>query len=216
MEQHRDQHPKARTLPAVIPLVVHSNSTGHPWTAPTEISDLIDLDPATREVLRPHLPRLRFLLDDIAAIGLSALRARDLTPATRVMLALHKIAPRNTDLGSDMLKLVDDLRALSAGPHPVSELQAVMTYILIVGETTENDLDPLIEQLGPRAKEAIVTTAERLRAEGRAATLIELLTVKFGSVPETTIRTIRAAAPDSVDIWLHRLITAGTLDQVFQ
>ncbi|WP_433493166.1 hypothetical protein [Nocardia grenadensis] len=118
-----------------------------------------------------------------------------------------------------MLELVDDLRALSAGPNPISDLQAVMTYILIVGETTEEGLDPLIEQLGPRAKEAIVTTAERLRAEGRAegraATLIELLTVKFGSAPETTIRTIRAAAPDRVDTWLHRLITATTLDQVF-
>lgn len=221
--QHRDHHPHARTLPAVIPLVVHSNSTGHPWNAPTEISDPIDVDPATREILRPHLPRLRFLLDDIAAIDLAALRARDLTPATRVMLALHKIAPRNTDLGSDMLELVDDLRALSAGPHPISDLQAVMTYILIVGETTEEGLDPLIEQLGPRAKEAIVTTAERLRAEGRAqeraegraATLIELLTVKFGSVPDTTIRTIRTAAPDRVDTWLHRLLTATTLDQVF-
>ncbi|MEV0110247.1 hypothetical protein AB0H42_28460 [Nocardia sp. NPDC050799] len=72
-----------------------------------------------------------------------------------------------------------------------------------------------------------MTTAERLRAEGRAeglakgraegraATLIDLLTVKFGSVPETTIRTIRAAGPDSADTWLHRLIIATTLDQVF-
>lgn len=135
------------------------------------------------------------------------------------MLTLHKIAPRNTDLGSDMLELIDDLRALSTGPHPVSELQAVMTYILIVGDTTEDDLDPLIEQLGPRAKEAIMTTAERLRAEGRAQglaeTLIKLLTIKFGSIPDTTISTIRAATPDTVDTWLQRLITATTLDQVF-
>lgn len=221
--QHRDHHPKARTLPAVIPLVVHSNSTGQAWNAPTEISDLIDLDPGTRDILQPHLPRLRFLLDDIAATDLTALRARDLTPATRVMLALHKIAPRNNDLGSDMLELIDDLRALSTGPHPVSELQAVMTYILVVGDTTEDDLDPLIEQLGPRAKEAIMTTAERLRAEGyaegraegRAEVLIDLLTAKFGTVPDTTIRMIHAATPDSVDTWLQRLITAPTLDQVF-
>lgn len=32
--QHRDHHPKTRTLPAVIPLVVHSNSTGQAWNAP--------------------------------------------------------------------------------------------------------------------------------------------------------------------------------------
>ncbi|WP_280399048.1 Rpn family recombination-promoting nuclease/putative transposase [Nocardia carnea] len=217
--QHRNHYPRARTLPAVLPLVVHSNSRGDAWNAPTEMSDLFDIDPVTHDALQPYLPRFRFVLDDIAAIDLAALRNRDLTPATRVMLALHKIAPHNAELGTDLLELLDDLRILANGPQATAELQAVMTYILIVGETDEHDLDPLIEQLGPRAKEAAVTTAERLRAEARAeervSTLIELLTVKFGSVPEATLHTIRAATSDQVHTWLRRLITATSLDQVF-
>lgn len=159
------------------------------------------------------------MLDDIAAIDLPALHARYVTPATRVMLALHKIAPDNPDLGTDMLDLIDDLRVLASGPHGTAELQAVLSYILIVGDTTENDLDPLIEQLGPRAKEALMTTAERLHAEGRAETRAEILvaqlTAKFGAVPETTLHTIRTGSPEQFRIWLHRVLTATTLEEVF-
>ncbi|WP_067840935.1 Rpn family recombination-promoting nuclease/putative transposase [Nocardia lijiangensis] len=220
-------NPAARTLPAVVPLVVHSNHTGRPWTAPTELSELIDLDPATRQALSPYLPRFRFLLDDIAALDLPALRARDLTPATRVMLVLHKIAPGNTRLGSDLLALTDDLRSILDGPNGTHELQCVASYILIVGDTQEADLEPLIDRLGPRAKEAIMTTAERLRAEGHAAgraagraeeraeLLIEQLTHKFGSLPAGTIDSIRATDPALVRTWALRVLTANTLDDVF-
>ncbi|WP_435591509.1 Rpn family recombination-promoting nuclease/putative transposase [Nocardia sp. bgisy118] len=220
------QHPDARTLPAVVPLVVHSNHTGRPWNAPTELTELIDLDPTTQQALGPYLPRFRFLLDDIAALDLPALRARDLTPATRVMLALHKIAPGNTRLGVDLLALTEDLRAILDGPHGTDELRCVATYIYIVGDTHVDDLGPLIDRLGPRAKEAIMTTAERLRAEGhvegraegraegRVETLIDLLTVKFGSLPAEVIETVHAADSTQVRAWTSRILTADTLEDI--
>ncbi|MEV0709781.1 Rpn family recombination-promoting nuclease/putative transposase [Nocardia aurea] len=229
--QHRHQHPDQDTLPAVLPLVVHSNGTGRRWNAPTELSELIDLDPAARAALAPYLPRLRFLLDDVAALDLPALLARDLTPATRVMLALHKIAPRNTDPRSDILKLIDDLRVLASGPDGIAELQVVMTYILLVGDFAEADFDLLIDRLGPRAKEALMTTAERLRAEGRiegrdegrdeglvegaARVLTRLLTVKFGALPPATIHTIRTSQLTQIETWTTRVLTAATLDEIF-
>jgi hypothetical protein len=77
------EHPDAKTLPAVVPVVVHSNHTGRAWNAPTELADLIDLDPAARDTLDPYLPRLRFLLDDVAVLDLPALMTRNLTPAAR-------------------------------------------------------------------------------------------------------------------------------------
>ncbi|MFI2476271.1 Rpn family recombination-promoting nuclease/putative transposase [Nocardia xishanensis] len=217
------QHPDARILPAVVPLVVHSNHTGRPWSAPTELTELIDLDSSAREALGPYLPSFRFLLDDIAALDLRALRDRDLTPATRVMLALHKIAPGNTRLGVDMLPLTEDLRAILAGPSGMEELRCVVTYILIVGDTQETDLEPLIERLGPRAKEAIMTTAERLRAEGeamgeakgRANALVELLTIKFGTIPPGITDAIHSADPAEVRTWTTRVLTAPTLDDIF-
>ncbi|MET8774317.1 Rpn family recombination-promoting nuclease/putative transposase [Nocardia sp. NPDC004654] len=213
------QHPDTRTLPAVVPLVVHSNHTGRRWKAPTELTELIDLDSTTREALDPYLPRFRFLLDDVAALDLPALCARDLTPAARVMLALHKIVPGNTHLGVDLLPLIEDLHAILDGPGGTDEFQCVASYILIVGDTQQADLQPLIDRLGPRAKEAIVTTAERLRAEGRAEgranALIDLLTSKFGPIPARIADTIHAADPTQVRTWTVRVLTATTLDEVF-
>lgn len=177
----------------------------------------------------PTSPQFSFLLDDVAALDLAALRARDLTPATRVMLVLHKIAPGSSQLGDDMLELIEDLQAMKADPNV--DLRPTFSYILIVGDTPEEDLDPVIEQLGPRAKEAIVTTAERLRAEGeargeargkargraegRAETLIEQLTEKFGAVPAALVARVRAADVDRSREWTRRVLTANTLDETF-
>lgn len=63
------EHPKTDKLPAVVPLVVHASPDGRHWNTPTELTDLIDIDPATREALGEHLPRFRILLDDLTAYG---------------------------------------------------------------------------------------------------------------------------------------------------
>lgn len=205
-------------LPPVIPLVVHS---GEPraWAAPTDLSELIDLDSVADEELRRYLPRFEFLLDDVAALDLAALRARELTPETRVMLMLHKIAPGNTNLGHDMLILVDDLRILESDLHPSTDLKVHFHYLLIVGDTPETELDQVIEQLGPRAKEAIVTTAERLRAEGRVeercTLLLRLLEAKFGQLPPEVVSAVWAADPGQLLEWGPRILTASTLGEVF-
>ncbi len=224
---YRDHNPGTQTLPAVIPLVVHSNHTGKPWTYSTEIAELIDLDSAAREAIGPYLPQLRFLLDDIAPLDLATLRKRDLTPHTRIMLSLHKIAPRKEGPGPDILSLTDDLRALLHGPDGKAEFQAVLTYILTVSEATEADLVPMTDRLGPQAKEVLMTTAERLRAEGhaeghaegrateRAETLIELLTLKFGPLPAATVTRIRTAPPGQTHTWTTHIFAANTLDEVF-
>ncbi|MCU1640475.1 MAG: Rpn family recombination-promoting nuclease/putative transposase [Nocardia sp.] len=103
-----------------------------------------------------------------------------------------------------------------------------MTYILTVGETSDNDLGPVIDRLGPHAKEVIVTTAERLRAEGeargqargetrgRAETVLELLALKFGRLPAGITATVHAADAAQLRLWAARVLTAGSLDEVFQ
>ncbi|WP_162958720.1 Rpn family recombination-promoting nuclease/putative transposase [Nocardia yunnanensis] len=65
--------PDEKMLPAIIPLVVHASPEGRPWLHPTELSELVDIDPATRAALGDHLPRFRFLLDDLTAVDLPTL-----------------------------------------------------------------------------------------------------------------------------------------------
>ncbi|MFC9998489.1 Rpn family recombination-promoting nuclease/putative transposase [Nocardia sp. NPDC127526] len=161
-----------RWLPAVIPLVVHANPDGRSWNKPTDLADLIDVDPATREARGDLLPSFRFLLDDLTVQAVSALCARDLTPAARVLLVALKLATKNKHLGVELLPVAPDLNALVAAPGGTETLAWVATYIMKVGETPAADLKPLLDQLGPDAKgghhDNRGTTSRRRRSSGRS------------------------------------------------
>lgn len=237
--RYLEDHPHARLLPVVIPLVVHNSHSGGRWTAPTSLGDLIDIDidvggEASRgEDWETFLPRYSFLLDDLTGVDLAALRGRRLTPATVLLLVLQQIAPANRLREDDLLPLLDELRLLVASPGGIEVLQVIIHYILVVSDTTaDDDLAPIIEQLGQPAKEALMTTADRLRAEGeargetrgialgetlgRAAILLEQLTVKFGHLPVDVTDRVRAAGTGELETWAVRVLTASSLNEVFE
>lgn len=222
-----NKHPKTNTLPAVFPLVVYVSPDGRRWNRPTQLADLIDVDPATRAALGDHLPSLRFLLDDLTTADVTTLRARNLSPETFMMLVLLAIAPGNMHLIEDLKPLDKDIEAVWSGPSGKAELQCMARYIFKVSETSEYDLVPLIERLGPEAREIIMTTADRLHAEGEARAearavatwadaLLELLSQKFGAPTAQAIATVRGADLDRLRVWTTRVMGADTLDEVFQ
>ncbi|MFI1917899.1 Rpn family recombination-promoting nuclease/putative transposase [Nocardia sp. NPDC020380] len=214
--RYLDQHPNTRTLPAVIPLVVHASPHGRRWKYPTEFGELIDIDSATRTAMADFLPRFRFLLDDLTVVDLTALRQRKLTPAARIMLVLLKCAPGNPHLGGVLMLLLEDLRVMLAAPGGTADLESVVTYILTVSETSAVDLGPVIDRLGPSAQEATVTAAEQLRAEGRAQVLIEQLSLKFGSVPDQIVEKVHQGDPAELRMWTARILTASSSQEVFE
>ncbi|MFB8004106.1 Rpn family recombination-promoting nuclease/putative transposase [Nocardia sp. NPDC056000] len=213
--------PGARRLPVVIPVVVHCDPQGRRWSAPTELSDLLDIDPGARAALGDCLPRLRFVLDDLGATDVAALRARQLTEVTKVLLVTLKIAPGNRQLGHDLLPLARELQVLIE--HHPREFDQVVTYLWGVGQTDLAGFAPLIDQLGPRAKEMMMTAAEQFRTEGRAEgrlegraeSLHDQLTIKFGAVPDRIVSLLRMAEVSQLRNWNARVLTANTLDEVF-
>lgn len=231
-DRYLTQHPEATRLPAVIPLVVHHNR--RPWTGPTQLPDLFDLDRDTTEAVREYLPWFQFLLDDLTRLDEPALRARPLTPPVRITLLLLKIAAGNPRLAADLRRWADDLRAVLARPGGADEFVTLLRYIEIVGEAPTDELHDLVAQLGPEAEEAYVTTAEMLRAEGeargraegeargrtegeargRTEALVQLLTLKFGPLPQAALDAVHAAATDQLETWTARVLTADTLDEV--
>ncbi len=221
--RYLEEHPHTRTLPAIVPLVVHSAAHGRPWNTPTELSELIDLDPGTRTTLGDHVPSLRLFLDDLTTVDLETLRERPLTPAARLVFVFHKIVPGNAHLGTDLLAQIPDLQAVIEAPGSLDDLRSLVKYIFLVGETSEDDLAPVIDQLGPRAKEVVMTTAEQLRAkghaeglaEGQAEALTDLLTIKFGPLPIEVTDQIAKAEVTQLRTWLRSVLTATTLDEVF-
>jgi hypothetical protein len=237
-DRYLTDHPAATRLPAVIPLVVYHNR--RPWSSPTQVLDLVDLDPRVADAVRENLPRFQFILDDLTRVDERALRARPLTPPVRITLLLLKIAAGNPRLADDLQRWVDDLRAVLDWPGGMEQFVALLRYIELVGEAPTDQLHKLIAALGPEAEEAYMTTAEMLRAEGeargraegeargraegealgraegRAEALVLLLTLKFGQLPQAALDTVHAASTERLDTWTARALAAGTLDEVLR
>jgi hypothetical protein len=181
-DQYLRGHPKARRLPAVIPLVVHHGRSR--WAGSAQLLDLIDVGPADRRVMQGYLPRFEFLLDDLAGVDGPALRERDLTPSALITLLLLQTAPGNPKIPAELRPWAGQLRAILDQPGGGEAFIALLTYIELVSEVPASDLHDLAASLGPDAEEAYMTTADMLRAEGEARGLakglVRTLTVKFG------------------------------------
>ena len=112
---------------------------------------------------------------------------------------------------------MDDLLAL-ARRHDGKERLGLFTYSLGASKAPLETLRPIAARLGREAEEALMTTAQDLRAEGRAEgaadVLVRLLTRKFGRIPDSTEATIRAASPAQFEVWTDRLLGATSLDEV--
>ncbi len=220
-DQHLRGHPKARRLPAVIPLVVYHGRSQ--WTSPAQLLHLIDLDPAAMQAMQAYLPRFEFLLDDLAGIDSLRLCERKLTPPALITLLLLKTAPGNPRIPAELRPWASQLRAVLDQPGGGETFTALLTYIELVSEAPASELRDLAASLGPDAEEAYVTTAEMLRTEGeargeargRAEALLQVLTVKFGPVTEGVTQTVRAASSDQIQVWTARAVTAESLDRVF-
>lgn len=78
----------------------------------------------------------------------------------------------------------------------------------------DRNLTPQAPSFGPNAEEAYMTIAEQLRAEGRAEALMQVLTVKFGTLPADVPEKVRAASSGQVQEWTARAVTAEKLDEV--
>jgi len=90
-DQYEREHPKARRLPAVVPLVVYQGNDR--WTSPVQLLDVIDLSPAAKQEMQAWLPRFGFLLDDLTRADEDQLLARNLTPAALVTCGCSRPPP---------------------------------------------------------------------------------------------------------------------------
>lgn len=213
------QHPGATALPAILPAVVYQGR--RPWTAATELRDLLHLDAETAAGLGEYLPRMSYRLDDLTLVDVDTLRSRPLTPLLRSVLLLMRV-PDSPDVLGFLYSVTDDLAEVATGPHGLDRLFAAFTYIVNVSDVSADQLQPFARQLGPVAQEALMTTAEKLRAEGEArgralgeaGLLLEQLTVKFGPQDNAVEARVRTATSDQLHTWGRRILTATSVDGV--
>lgn len=114
---------------------------------------------------------------------------------------------------------IDDVRdVLQRYPDSREPMAAFLTYVQAGSETPPHRLAWLATQIGPEAEEVYMSTADVLRAEGRAehaaGVLLRLLARKFGAVPDQARDRTSTASIDQLDLWTMRVLDATTLDEV--
>lgn len=204
----------------IVPLVVYQGTRR--WSYPVELSELLDVDPETVRAADDCVPRFRFVLDDLTQLDEAALRARPVTTPVRLTVRLLRIVPAHGGDATAALtdRDIDDLRDLQRFPDWQRLLGALLTYIEIASETPPHKLASLAARIGPEAEEVYVSTADMLRAEGRAEgagrLLVRQLTRRFGAVPAEVRAAIDAATLEQLDTWSDRVLDPPTLDDVFR
>lgn len=222
-DQYEREHPKTRRLPAVIPLVVYQGPGR--WASPVQLLDLINLAPVEKHAAQAWLPRFEFLLDDLSRADEDQLLARELTPSGTVTLLLLKNARGNPQITAQLRQLDHLLRAVLGQPGGREEFSAMLKYIVLVSETPAGELRDLAASLGPDAKEAYVTTAEMLRAEGeargeargRAEDILVVFDQRGIDVDDKSHELIESCTDlDTLNRWFRRSLKVDKASDLFQ
>ncbi len=225
LERWTREHPDARRMPLVIPLVVYHGA--RPWNAPRSIAELFDVDAETLgDAADAVVPRFTYILDDLTQLAPEKLRERAL-PAFGA-LALWALQNAATGQFARTVGLVRDLfDDVHASQNGAEALGAIFRYLSIVtGDDDRNIVDEVLAELSEPVRENAMSLYDKLiaqgeakgRAEGEANALADvlskLLTLKFGALPEDIMARIGSASVDQLDRWVERVLTAESLDDV--
>jgi predicted transposase/invertase (TIGR01784 family) len=206
-----------RKLPPVIPVLVYNG--WEPWNVATDLGSLIgDLDP-TAEIYRPQL---RYRLVDEASYP-----REDLEAMNSPVADLFGIE-RSRDW-FEVRSIIHRLRQHLL-PSETSLRRAFETYLQIVilprfGLSLEEVSDTLtLEELETMLAESIDRWNREIREEGRqkgrqegeARIVLRQLRLKFGSLESDVEAQVRSADPDRLLEWSERVLTAKSLQEVFQ
>ena len=214
------QHPKATTVPAVIPVVLHQ---GHKaWDQPRALQELIDLPREALDLVGRHLPGLDFALLDLGPASKAELAAFPGPPLVRVTLVFMRaiVDPRYDPL--DALELLrSELRQLMVLPGGKARVKVVLRYT--VRARPELDVRRVADEFrrvaGDEAGEVVMSTAHELIETGRAQERRELLeaqlTEKFGKLAPAVLERLSAASAEQLKTWAIRFATVKRLEDVF-
>lgn len=226
-ERSRKEQPQA-CLPLVIAVIVSHAPDG--WTTSRALEDM--LDPAVRA--QPQLatlaPQFSLLIEDLAYLSDADLVVRSLAAFQKLALWLLRDARDPARLLDSFGTWSSAMVELLTGPEG-SELFATLTrYMFLVVDPVHRELlRAKIRLLGPRAEEIAMTIAEQLIEEGRqegrqegsqvrGITILRRLLVfkfKLQTLDPAYEAQLQAAAPEAVDRYLERVLTADSLAAVF-
>jgi hypothetical protein len=78
-----------------------------------------------------------------------------------------------------------------------------------------NDLVEIKTMLAQRIPQWIREGEQRGEAKGEAKTLLKLLNLKFGPLPDWVEQKVNTANPAQLDCWVERVLMVDTLEKLF-
>lgn len=221
-ERWQEEHPDAARLPVILPIILHHSEAG--WSRSTAFEDLLDADPDTLDALAEHVPRFRFIVEDLSHETDEALRARAATALVRLSLWCLRHAREPEELVTRLGEWAELVREVRRAPGGAAALVKILRYIFATNEPSKPEelLARLVAAVGPENEEEVVTAADQLIERGRVRgveqgarqILLMLLERKFGKLPEDAFERVIAAKVETLETWSLRVLTAATLEDV--
>jgi hypothetical protein len=213
------EHPGARTIPAVIPLVVHQGA--QPWSGPRRLSEIIDLPPELAVAIERYVPALELAFEDLGSVSAEALAALRAPPVARFALVLLRSAAERANFAVVLSRSHDLMRAIYRGSRGVETLGILLRYTLLVGRMEKKVLrEHVREVVGEDAGEVFASTwcndlIHEGRLEGQRALLERLLRARFGDLDDATRSRLAKARVADLERWADRILVAKRLADVF-
>jgi len=183
--------------------------------------------------LEKYLPSLNYLLLDEGAFDL-----KELTPLKNLVAAVFRL--ENSTTREDIIEVISNLIEWLATPEQTRLRRSFSVWINRVLQepgdsgqsmTNINDLVEIKTMLAQRIPtwiqegelrgeargKAIGEAQGEIKGEikGEAKTLLKLLNLKFGAVPDWAEQKINAADKDQLDLWVERVLAVDSLDNLF-
>jgi predicted transposase/invertase (TIGR01784 family) len=214
-DRWRTDHPKARTLPMIIPIVMYHGVT--PWSEPRTFEALLDVPPGLAPAVEPYLVRFTYVLHDLSKVSDDELRENAMNTA---LAKLVTMCFKHGRTAPDFLQILDRwmniVREVAGAPNGLEALAQVMRYILAVNEHVAPEaLQALLErEIGPEAKDTIVTAGQKLIEQGIergvARSMIDVYEARFGAMPQEVRAVIEGTHDEpTLRAWLKLAVTRG-------
>lgn len=220
-DRWRVDHPRAKTLPMILPIVMYHGAS--PWSEPQSFDTLLDVPAGLRPTVEPYLVRFTYVLHDLSKISDDELRGGAMRTALAKLVAMSfKYARTRADFLQILGRWMDVVREVVRAPHGLEALAQVLRYILEVNEHVGPEaLQALLERdLGPEAKDAIMTAGQQIFEQGRLKgrqqgvqeLLLRFLRQRFGDAVDTHVeQRIAAASIEQIEVWSARVLSAASL-----
>jgi hypothetical protein len=174
------------------------------------------------------------VLNDLSAISDDELRnGAMMTALAKLVTMCFKHARRRADFVEILGRWINVVREVAGAAHGLEALAQVMRYILEVNEHVERQaLEALLErEIGPEAKDTIVTVGQQLIEQGRQQgiqqgiqqerqqerqrfqeLLLRLLRQRFGDEVDANVEgRVAAGSIEQIETWTDRVLSAATL-----